>query len=475
MGFIREKSYLENEEEIRMQQKPVTNLAKILITIWNTMLFALVWVMIYNDRTFDSYKLQGALLSILIWYIIYTFFSRLYKAFRIASCAIGETVFSQMLSFGFADAILYVECCLIDNEYVNIFPGLGAACLQIVGTAICVLIVKRYFMTHMKPKRTLLAYGEHIELAEVKAFCKRLLKKYEHLFEISGYICETESMETLDRALEDAEDIICYEMSMDQRYTLMEIAVSRMKTIYFTPRLGDIMLQGCSNKHLLDTPLMKYEYNYMKKSEYFSKRILDLLLAMVLVVLTSPIMLITAIAIKLEDGGPVFFKQKRCTKDAVEFDILKFRSMIVDAEKQGVTPCKEGDPRITKVGKFIRATRIDELPQILNILKGDMSFVGPRPERIEHVQQYIKELPEFAYRMRVKGGLTGYAQIYGKYNTSAYDKLRLDLMYIENMSLTQDLKILVLTIRTVFTPESTEGFEEEKSDAMKELTSKKVS
>lgn len=458
-----------------MQRKPVTNLAKTLITIWNTILFAMVWILYYNDHTFETYKFYGILMSVLIWFIIYTSFCRLYKAFRIASCAIGETVFSQMLSFGFADIILYVECCLIDNEYVNVFPGLAAAALQIIGTAICVLIAKRYFMSHMKPKKTLLAYGKHIELQEAEAFCARLLKKYDHLFEISGYICETESLATLERALDGVQDIICYEMSMDQRYKLIEIAVSRFKNIYFTPRLGDIVLQGCSNKHLLDTPLMKYEYNYMKKSGYFSKRALDLVLSLILVVLTSPILLITAIAIKVEDGGPVFYKQKRCTKDAVEFDILKFRSMIVDAEKHGVTPCKEGDPRITKVGKIIRATRIDELPQILNILRGDMSFVGPRPERIEHVQQYTKELPEFAYRMRVKGGLTGYAQIYGKYNTSAYDKLRLDLMYIENMSLMQDLKLIVLTIRTVFTPESTEGFEEEKSDEMKELTSKKVS
>lgn len=458
-----------------MQRKPVTNLAKIFITIWNTAFFALVWAMYYNRRTFDTHQLSGVIISILIWYIIYTSFCRLYKAFRIASCAIGETVFSQMLSFGFADLILYVECCLIYNRYVNIFPGVGAALAQIGGTAACVLIAKRYFMNHMKPKNTLVAYGRHIEMPEVDAFCMRLMKKYDHLFAINGFICETEELDKLERTLADVESILCYEMSMDQRYKLMEIAVSRQKEIYFTPRLGDIMLQGCSNKNLLDTPLMKYEYNYTKKSSYLFKRVLDLVLSLVLVVITSPIMLVTAIAIKVEDGGPVFFRQRRCTKDAVEFDILKFRSMIVDAESRGVIPCKDGDPRITKVGKFIRATRIDELPQILNILKGDMSFVGPRPERIEHVQQYTKELPEFAYRLRVKGGLTGYAQIYGKYNTSAYDKLRLDLMYIENMSLMEDLKMIVLTIRTIFTPESTEGFDEERSDEIRELVEKKVS
>ena len=137
--------------------------------------------------------------------------------------------------------------------------------------------------------------------------------------------------------------------------------------------------------------------------------------------------------------------------------------MVVDAEKNGVQPCVGNDSRITKVGRVIRRSRLDELPQLFNILKGDMSFVGPRPERVEHVKQYTREMPEFAYRLRVKGGLTGYAQIYGKYNTSAYDKLRLDLMYIENQSLLTDLKIMMLTFQTIFQPESTEGFEEEKS------------
>ena len=134
--------------------------------------------------------------------------------------------------------------------------------------------------------------------------------------------------------------------------------------------------------------------------------------------------------------------------------------MIVDAEKDGAVPYVNGDLRITKVGRWIRATRLDELPQLINILKGDMSFVGPRPERVEHVQKYTDELPEFSHRLRVKGGLTGYAQVYGKYNTTPYDKLRLDLIYIENQSILLDLKIMALTIKTIFSKESTEGFGE---------------
>ena len=172
-------------------------------------------------------------------------------------------------------------------------------------------------------------------------------------------------------------------------------------------------------------------------------------------------MLLTAIAIKLYDGGPVFFKQARCTIGGKVFYIHKFRSMIVDAEKYGAIPATDKDPRITKVGNVIRATRIDELPQILNILKGEMSIVGPRPERVEHVEKYSKEVPEFSYRLKVKGGLPGYAQIYGKYNTSAYDKLRLDLMYIENYSLLLDIKLILMTLQIMLRKESTEGFKQE--------------
>jgi lipopolysaccharide/colanic/teichoic acid biosynthesis glycosyltransferase len=175
-------------------------------------------------------------------------------------------------------------------------------------------------------------------------------------------------------------------------------------------------------------------------------------------------MLIAAIAVKVEDGGDVFFKQARVTRGGKVFNIVKFRSMVMNAEKDGKPrPAIEGDPRITRVGRFIRKTRIDELPQLFNILAGQMSLVGPRAERVEHVELYTKKIPEFKYRLSVKAGLTGYAQIYGKYNTSAQDKLLLDLLYIEKQSLVVDAKIMFLTIKTVFTSESTEGFTDETS------------
>lgn len=445
-----------------MENKNITNTGRFLITIWNVGLFALIWFFYYNTFAFDKFWLPGGLISCLVHFIIYSALCNLYQAFRIASNSVWDVVFGQTISFGIADAILYAECCLVYNQYVNIFPGLATAVLQIAGTIFIVSMVKRYMVSHITPRKTLILYGRRASEVLAEQFANRLLEKYKHLFQIIYVEYDRIADEKLETLLEECEVVILYEVSEEKRGQFMKRCTELKKNLYFTPRVEDIICQGASTKSLLDTPLLKYEY----KSGYFGKKFFDVAISLVLLILVSPILLVTMAAIKIEDHGPIFFKQKRCTKDGRVFEILKFRSMIVDAEKAGVTPCTGNDPRITKVGKIIRATRIDELPQLLNVLNGDMSFVGPRPERVEHVEEYSKALPEFAYRMRVNGGLTGYAQIYGKYNTSAYDKLRLDLMYIENQSLLLDLKILLLTIRTIFTPEATEGFSEERSEAM---------
>jgi lipopolysaccharide/colanic/teichoic acid biosynthesis glycosyltransferase len=189
------------------------------------------------------------------------------------------------------------------------------------------------------------------------------------------------------------------------------------------------------------------------------KRIFDLVFALLFLGILLPFYLIIGLAVALEDGFPVFYRPQRGGYRGKPFRIFKFRSMVKNADKIGGGTTALNDPRITKVGNVIRAIRVDELPQILNILKGDMSIVGPRPERVENVQEYMEQFPEFAFRLKVKGGLTGYAQIYGKYNTSAYDKLRLDLMYIENYSILLDIKLILLTLRIILKKESTEGFE----------------
>jgi lipopolysaccharide/colanic/teichoic acid biosynthesis glycosyltransferase len=167
-------------------------------------------------------------------------------------------------------------------------------------------------------------------------------------------------------------------------------------------------------------------------------------------------MLAVAIAIKLDDGGKVLYKQKRLTIDAKEFYVYKFRSMIPDAEKDGVPRlATDSDSRITRVGAFLRKCRLDEIPQLINILKGDMSVVGPRPERPELTEKYERFMPEFKYRLKVKAGLTGYAQVTGVYDTTPYDKLKMDLMYIERYSIIMDLRIILMTIKTIIFPGKT--------------------
>jgi lipopolysaccharide/colanic/teichoic acid biosynthesis glycosyltransferase len=201
----------------------------------------------------------------------------------------------------------------------------------------------------------------------------------------------------------------------------------------------------------------------------FVKRLMDIVFSLILIVLTSPFMLITAILVKAYDGGPILYKQVRVTRGGKQFKIVKFRSMRVDAEKDGVRLYYIGDKRVTPIGKFIRKVRLDELPQLFNILAGDMSFIGPRPERPEIIEKYQEQMPEFAYRLKVKAGLAGFAQVYGKYNTTPYDKLKLDLIYIENYSVLLDLKLMMLTLKIIFWPDSTEGVDPGQTTAMKDL------
>lgn len=438
--------------------------------MWNIGLFILVWAFYYNGYAFDSHHLLGAVFSCLIYSIIYLFLCNIYKPFRIASMQVGETVFSQFLCFSIADLMLYVECCLIYNKMVNLIPGLLTFACQLIGTICLVVASKRYMMRHLEPQDAIIIYGKDIDIDEINEFENRLLQKYSHLFTIQRKIKEKDIIFCMEDAVESTSTVLLYEVSHSTRKKVMKYTIAHKKNLYFTPTIEDITLQGCTEKHLLDTPLLKYNYVYETHTDYTGKRLFDIVLSFLMLIITSPFMAVSALAIKLEDGGPVFFKQKRCTKNGEVFEIIKFRSMIVDAEKDGVTPCTQNDSRITKVGNIIRKTRLDELPQLINILKGDMSFVGPRPERVEHVEKYTKKLPEFSYRMRVKGGLTGYAQIYGKYNTSAYDKLRLDLAYIENQSFLMDLKMIMLTLKIMFVPESTEGFADEKSREIRETT-----
>lgn len=434
-----------------------------LIPFWNVIIFCYVWALFYNGKAYAEFRIETMLISVFLYLVIYIALGNLYNAFKIGTYKITELILSQLLAFGIADVCLYLECCLMHSSMVDIRPGVVAALIQLFGSIFLIVSAKHYFLRNIPPQETILIFGNRLVqkteepgvAASETVFEEKIRKKLPHMFLIHETVPDSLPMEDLLNKIEEYDTVMLYQVEENIRVQLLAESIQMGKNIYTTPRIEDILLTNFENRHMIDTPLLKAKTGV---SEYWGKRMLDVSMSSLMLLLFSPFMLVIAAAIKLEDGGPVFYRQKRVTKGGRVFDILKFRSMRPDAEKYGAKACTVNDDRITHVGHIIRATRLDEIPQLINILKGDMSIVGPRPERVEHVEKYTAQLPEFAYRLRVRGGLTGYAQIYGKYNTGAEDKLKMDLMYIERQSLLLDLQLIFLTIKIIFIPESTEGF-----------------
>ena len=415
-----------------------------------TVMYYFAWKEGYSLSYF-AYKGKYVLMGVYA-VLVYIFFQNadctMFGQLRRVDLIIGQIISLLLVNF-----ITYFQLCLIANQMLSPTPMLLLYAGEIVAAVALIYLYTGVYHKLYAPHNMLLIYGQKrgVEL-KIKMDSRR--DKYH----ISKLICAGEGFDAICREIPQYDAVILNDVPAELRNDILKFCYRYRVRTYVAPKLTDIMLRGAKNITLFDTPLLLVKGTGLTPAQRVAKRAMDLILSAIATVIASPFMLIVAAAIKLEDGGPVFYKQKRLTRNGREFEILKFRSMIVDAEKYaGAVLATEDDPRITKVGKVIRATRLDELPQLLNILKGDMSIVGPRPERKVIADEYARDIPEFAYRLKVRGGLTGYAQIYGKYNTSAYDKLRLDLMYIENYSLLLDIKLIILTLRIIFSKDSTEG------------------
>lgn len=325
-------------------------------------------------------------------------------------------------------------------------------------------LAHRWYFQTFPPKRTLVIYDK-------REGTERLISEYgmTRKFDVVGTISAESCLAQDCKPLSEVETVFLCGVHSHDRNILLKQCVNLGVTAFVIPRIGDTIMSGAKPMHLFHLPMLRVGRYHPSPEYVFFKRLFDVVVSGLAFVVASPFMLLTAIAIKAYDRGPVFYRQRRLTKDGKEFDVLKFRSMRVDAEKDGVARLSTGekDDRITPVGRVIRKIRFDELPQLFNILKGDMSIVGPRPERPEIAKQYEQELPEFSLRLQAKAGLTGYAQVYGQYNTTPYDKLQMDLMYIANPSFVEDLRICFATVKILFMPESTEGVEEGSTTAMR--------
>lgn len=430
-----------------------------------TIAYYITWRRGYENDLFPTYFGFGkyVLAGVYALLVLVLFFA--FDGFKFGYLRRFDALLSQWISLFIANFITYWQLCLIANVMISPVPMLV---LMLIGTAIVLLCVVFYTWLYHRiyvPKDMAMILGRD-EAVSLKFKMETRPDKYR----IAKLIPVEDGFESICQQIVNYDAVIINDVPAQIRNDILKFCYRHEIRTYVTPKITDIIVRGATSITLFDTPLLLVKGNGLTPSQQICKRIMDLLICLPVAIVALPFLLLTPLAIKLEDGGPVFYKQRRVSLGGEEFEILKFRSMIVDADRIGNrSGATKNDSRITKVGRFIRATRIDELPQLLNIIKGDMSIVGPRPERVENMAEYGEEIPEFDFRTKVKGGLTGFAQIYGKYNTSPYDKLRLDMMYIENYSFTLDIKLILMTLRIMLSKDSTEGFDStENAERMKE-------
>lgn len=446
----------------RFRHDLILRMIKLLDAVLVTIPFAMCWYLYYAKRVASPYYAKGDYLVVALFFVLFIIFGRVYDAFLMSMQRISEIIYEQFLAAAVSDFIMYIVIWLLSKHLPNILPGVAALVGQVIMASIWAYNAHHAYFKTFPPQATAVIY-------DTKRGMERLIGKYglDAKYKVVSTAMAGECIENLSM-LDGINTVFLSGIHSHDRNIILKYCVENNITVFVVPRIGDTIMSGAHHMHMFHLPMLRVG-RYNPQPEYlFVKRLLDIVISAIALVILSPIFLATAIAIKATDHGPVFYKQIRLTKDGKEFGILKFRSMRVDAEKDGVARLSSGenDDRITPVGKIIRACRVDELPQLINILKGDLSLVGPRPERPEIAAQYCEEMPEFSLRLQAKAGLTGYAQVYGKYNTTPYDKLTMDLMYIAHPSIVEDLKIMFATVKILFMPESTEGVSEGQTTAM---------
>lgn len=441
----------------KLKHDVTVRVAKAVNPVLLTLPFAVVWFHYYASRLASPYYYWGNWVVVALFFFLYILFCRVYDGFLISINRISEIVYSQALASVISDFLLYVVICLLSKRLVNPLPLLGALAAQVLLAGVWAYCAHQWYFSKFPAKRTAVVY-------DVREGLERLVEEYglEKKFNIRAALSVQEALANKE-ILNTMETVFLSGIHSHDRNILLKYCVGKDINVYVIPRIGDVLMSGARSMHMFHLPMLRVGRYHPSPVYLVLKRGFDILASGIATVILSPVFAVTAIAIKRYDGGPVFYKQKRLTKDGEIFEVLKFRSMRVDAEKDGVARLSTGDKddRITPVGRVIRKVRIDELPQLLNILKGDMTICGPRPERPEIAAQYEEELPEFRLRLQAKAGLTGYAQVYGKYNTTPYDKLVMDLMYIAHPSFLQDLQIMFATVKILFMKESTEGFNQD--------------
>lgn len=434
-----------------------------LVIIAQAAVFGYVWYDYYRELIFEPFWRKGNWVLIAIYALVDTLFSKLYGGLKVGYLKRIDVFYSLTLATICTNVVAYLQITLINRWFLPAWPFLEMTLVQFLIIIVWIWGSRYIYSRLYRARRLLVIYGDRDPGDVIHKMNSRKDK-----YDISGKVHVSEGEQKIHEMMEHYEGVIIWDLPSNIRNRYLKYCFAHSIRCYLSPKISDIILIGSDRIHLFDTPLLLSRNLGLSVEQRAAKRVLDIIVSGLGILVFSPLMLLIAICVKAYDRGPVFYFQDRLSVQGKEFRICKFRSMCVDSEKYGARLASKHDSRITPVGKVLRNLHLDELPQLFNVFMGDMSLVGPRPERKSIMEEYKKELPEFDYRLKVKAGLTGYAQVYGKYNTTPYDKLKLDLFYIENYSFLLDIKLLFMTVKIFFQKEVSEGVEDTQANALKD-------
>ncbi len=433
-----------------------------LVILAQALIFAYLWYNYYREWIYKPFWRRGNWVLIGLYALIDVMFSKLYGGLRVGYLKRIDVIYSLTLATICTNVVVYFQITLINRWFLDPMPLIAATFADFAVIVIWAFGSQYIYSKLYRARKLLVIYGDRKP--------DELIEKMNHRrdrYNISGKVHIDVGEKEIYKMMRNYEGVIIWDLPSQIRNKYLKYCFAHSIRCYVTPKISDVILNGTDRIHLFDTPLLLSRNMGLSAEQRFMKRVMDLVLSAIAIVVFSPLMVIIALCVKLYDHGPVFYRQERLTYMGKPFMIFKFRSMCVDSEKNGARLASKHDSRITPVGKVLRNLHLDELPQLFNVFLGDMSLVGPRPERKVIMHEYQREIPEFYYRLKVKAGLTGYAQVYGKYNTTPYDKLKLDLFYIENYSILLDIKLLFMTVKIFFQKEVSEGVDDNQKNALK--------
>ncbi len=444
--------------------------SQLISLVFQAVLYLLIFASFFLLQAVTNPQIIGysrtAAITMATFAVILILLTHVYGGYRLGTRKARPVFFAILISVVLTDIVTYVQLQIMNvnpanNPRLILFgEDFVLLCATIlIQTSVIYLFVRLGDFLYFKinpPERCCIIAASQEQADHIAEKIGSFSKKYQ-LCDVLHYHCD----DIYDTIMEY--DVVFLSGIPDTEEAAIEtFCYKQGKTMYLAAELEDVIISSSAQVVIDDTPFLYTDRADPSLVQRFLKRLMDIVFSILGIVLLSPAMIAAAVIIKCSDGGPVFFKQKRATLNGNVFTIIKFRTMSAQEQPYPHQSATTNDERVTKVGRLLRRLRIDEFPQLFNVFLGDMSIVGPRPEMLENVDRYTRDVPEFEYRQKMKAGITGLAQIDGKYNTSPKDKVMLDLMYIHRFSLALDIKLMLRTVTVFFRPDSAEGFHTQK-------------